>query len=100
MLAHVITPYLHFFGMMTLMATLLKAEMFLRVALSSIFPTVPFLSWRKMLEQDQMPAVDTQRATRLRSGVIVKSCVCRVQAAACSPYRRSWQTVPLIPFGK
>ena len=125
MLAHVITAYLHFLGIMTLMATLLaehvtlqpymtrlhiqrlamidlfygiaagivfltgllrfayfgkgihfymgnqlfyvKVGMFLLVALISIYPTVQFLSWRKMLKQDQMPAVDTQRVTRLRS---------------------------------
>jgi putative membrane protein len=125
MLAHVITAYLHFLGIMTLMATLLaehvtlhphmtrlhiqrlamidlfygiaagivfltgllrfayfgkgihfyvgnplfyvKVGMFLLVALISIYPTVQFLSYWKMLKQDQMPAVDTQRVTRLRS---------------------------------
>ena len=125
MLAHVLTAYLHFLGMMTLTATLVaehvtlqpqmtrlhlqrlartdlfygiaaglvfltgllrfayfgkgihfylgnplfyvKVGMFLLVALISIYPTVQFLSWRKMLKQDQMPAVDTPRVTRLRS---------------------------------
>src|SRR5262245_1556380 len=125
MLAHVLTAYLHFLGMMTLMATLvaehvtlqsqmtrlhiqrlamsdlfygiaagivfltgllrfayfgkgihfylgnplfyLKVGMFLLVALISVYPTMRFLAWRKMLKQDQMPAVDTQRVTRLRA---------------------------------
>src|SRR5215510_4305635 len=125
MLAQVLTAYLHFLGMMILMATLLaehvmlhaqmppvhlqrvartdlfygiaagvvfltgllrfayfgkgihfylgnplfyvKVGMFLLVALISIYPTVQFLSWRNMLKQDQMPAVDTPRVTRLRS---------------------------------
>lgn len=125
MIAHVITAYLHFLGIMILMGTLLaehvmlhsqmppahiqrlaridlfygiaagvvfltgllrfayfgkgthfylgnplfyvKVGMFLLVALISIYPTVQFLSWRKRLKQDQMPAVDTQRVARLRA---------------------------------
>ncbi len=124
MAAHVLTAYLHFLGIMTLMATLLaehvtlqpnmtrlhmqrlamidllygiaagivfitgllrfayfgkgmpfylgnplfyvKVGLFLLVALISIYPTVQFLSWRKLLKQDQVPEVDIQRATRLR----------------------------------
>jgi putative membrane protein len=113
MVAHVIVAYLHFLGIMTLMATLLaehvilqpdmtrlhvqrlamidllygiaagivlltgllrfasfgkgihfylgnpvfymKVGMFLLVALISLYPTMQFLSWRKMLKQDQLP---------------------------------------------
>ena len=124
MVAHVVVAYLHFIGIMTLMATLLtehvtlqpnmtrlqmkrlamtdliygmsagivlitgllrfayfgkgmhfylgnplfyvKVGIFLLVALISIYPTVRFLSWRKMLKQDQIPEVDTQSVTRLR----------------------------------
>jgi putative membrane protein len=125
MIAHVITAYLHFLGIMILMGTLLaehvmlhsqmplvhiqrlaridlfygiaagivfltgllrlayfgkgihfylgnplfyvKVGMFLLAALISIYPTGQFLSWRKMLKQDQMPAVDTPRVARLRA---------------------------------
>jgi putative membrane protein len=45
----------------------IKVGMFLLVALISIYPTIRFLAWRKMLKHDQMPAVDTQGVTRLRS---------------------------------
>ena len=125
MLAHVITAYLHFLGMMVLMATLLaehvmlhaqmppvhlqrvartdlfygiaagivfltgllrfayfgkgihfylsnplfyvKVGMFLLVALISIYPTVQFLSWRKMLKQGALPELDPRIMTRLRA---------------------------------
>jgi putative membrane protein len=124
MVVHVITAYLHFLGIMMLMATLLaehvilqpnmtrlhlqrlaitdliygiaavivlitgvlrfayfgkgipfylgnplfyiKVGVFLLVALISIYPTMTFLSWRKMLQQDTLPEVDTRRVTRLR----------------------------------
>jgi putative membrane protein len=125
MLAHVITAYLHFLGMMMLMATLVaehvtlqpqmtrlhlqrlamsdlfygiaagivfltgllrfayfgkgihfylgnplfyvKVGMFLLVALISIYPTVQFLSWRKMLKQGDLPALALPTITRLRA---------------------------------
>jgi putative membrane protein len=125
MLAHVLTAYLHFLGMMILMATLLaehvmlhtqmppvhlqrvartdlfygmaagivfltgllrfayfgkgihfylgnpmfyvKVGMFLLVALISIYPTVQFLSWRKMLTQGTLPELDPRTMTRLRA---------------------------------
>jgi putative membrane protein len=124
MLAHVITTYLHFLGMMALMATLLaehvtlqphmtrlhiqrlavidlgygmaagivlitgflrfayfgkgmpyylgttlfysKVGLFLLIALISIYPTVTFLSWRRMLKRDSLPEVDMHSVTRLR----------------------------------
>lgn len=124
MVAHVVTAYLHFLGIMILMATLLaehvilqpnmtrlhlqrlaitdliygiaavivlltgilrfahfgkgmpfylgnplfyiKVGAFLLVGLISIYPTMQFLSWRKMLQQDALPEVDAQRVTRLR----------------------------------
>jgi putative membrane protein len=125
MIAHVITAYLHFLGIMTLMATLLaehitlqpdmtrlhlqrlaiidmlygiaagvvlltgllrfayfgkgihfylgnpvfyvKVGLFLLVALISLYPTMQFLSWRKMFKQDQLPEVDRQKVTQLRA---------------------------------
>jgi len=125
MLAHVITAYLHFLGMMMLMATLVaehvtlqpqmtrlhlqrlartdlfygiaagvvfltgllrfayfgkgiyfylgnplfyvKVGMFLLVALISIYPTMQFLSWRKMLTQSALPELDPRTMTRLRA---------------------------------
>jgi putative membrane protein len=125
MLAHVLTAYLHFLGIMILMATLLaehvmlhaqmppvhlqrvartdlfygiaagivfltgllrfayfgkgihfylgnplfyvKVGMFLLVALISIYPTVQFLSWRKMLKQGELPALALPTITRLRA---------------------------------
>lgn len=124
MLAHVITAYLHFLGIMALMATLLaeyvtlqpnmtrlliqrlavidlsygmaagivlitgvlrfayfgkgmpyylgntlfyvKVGLFLLIALISIYPTVKFLSWRRMLKHDSLPEVDMHSVTRLR----------------------------------
>src|SRR5215471_6760628 len=124
MLAHVLTAYLHFLGMMTLMATLVaehvtlhaqmppvhiqrlartdlfygiaagvvfltgllrfayfgkgihfylgnpvfyvKVGMFLLVALISVYPTMRFLAWRKMLKQGDLPALDPYTVTRLR----------------------------------
>ena len=124
MLAHVITAYLHFLGMMILMATLLaehvmlhaqmppvyiqrlartdmfygmaagivfltgllrfayfgkgihfylgnplfyiKVGMFLLVALISVYPTMRFLAWRKMLKQGDLPALDPYTVARLR----------------------------------
>jgi putative membrane protein len=44
----------------------IKVGVFLLVALISIYPTMTFLSWRKMLQQDTLPEVDTRRVTRLR----------------------------------
>ena len=125
MLAHVIIAYLHYLGIMTLMATLLaeyvtlqpqmqrvhirrlaitdlfsgiaavvilitgllrfayfgkgtyfylgnplfylKVGLFLLAALISIYPTRRFLAWQKMLERDQLPAVELPGVTRLRS---------------------------------
>jgi len=125
MLAHVLTAYLHFLGIMILMATLLaehvmlhaqmppvhlqrvartdlfygiaagivfltgllrfayfgkgihfylgnplfyvKVGMFLLVALISIYPTMQFLSWRKMLKQGELPALALPTITRLRA---------------------------------
>jgi len=127
MLAHVITAYLHFLGMMILMATLLaehvmlhsqmppvhiqrlartdlfygmaaglvfltgllrfayfgkgihfylgnpvfyiKVGMFLLVALISVYPTMRFLAWRKMLKQGDLPALDPYIVTRLRIAI-------------------------------
>ncbi len=124
MIAHVVVAYLHFLGIMTLMATLLaehvtlqpnmtrlhlqrlaiidlfyglaagvvlitgllrfayfgkgmpfylgnpvfyiKVGVFLLVALLSIYPTMRFLSWRRMLKQDNLPEVDAKSVTRLR----------------------------------
>jgi tyrosine decarboxylase/aspartate 1-decarboxylase len=124
MVAHVLTAYGHFLGIMTLMATLLaehvtlqphmtrlhlqrlvmidllygiaaglvlitgllrfayfgkgmffylgnplfhvKVGLFVLVALLSIYPTVQFLSWRKLLKQGHVPVVDLPRSTRLR----------------------------------
>src|SRR5215510_11242121 len=124
MLAQVLTAYLHFLGMMILMATLLaehvmlhaqmppvhlqrvartdlfygiaagvvfltgllrfvyfgkgihfylgnplfyvKVGMFLLVALISIYPTMRFLAWRKMLKQGELPALALPSITRLR----------------------------------
>ena len=115
MLAHVLTAYLHFLGMMMLMATLvaehvtlqlqmtrlhlqrlamsdlfygiaagivfltgllrfayfgkgihfylgnplfyIKVGMFLLVAFISVYPTMRFLAWRKMLKQGDLPAL-------------------------------------------
>jgi putative membrane protein len=125
MLAHVITAYLHFLGIMMLMATLvaehvtlqpqmtrlhlqrlamsdlfygiaaglvfltgllrfayfgkgihfylgnplfyIKVGMFLLVALISMYPTMQFLAWRKMLTQGDLPALDPRTMTRLRT---------------------------------
>jgi putative membrane protein len=125
MLAHVITAYLHFLGMMMLMATLVaehvtlqpqmtrlhlqrlamsdlfygiaagivfltgllrfayfgkgihfylgnplfyvKVGMFLLVALISIYPTMRFIAWRKMLKQGELPALTLPTITRLRA---------------------------------
>ena len=125
MLAHVLTAYLHYLGIMTLMATLLaehvmlqpqmtrwhiqrlamidlllgmaagvvlitgllrfayfgkgtsfylgnplfyaKVGLFLLAALLSIYPTVQFLAWRKMLKHDQLPALEPPEVTRLRA---------------------------------
>lgn len=130
MFAQVITVYLHFLGIMVLMATLLaehvilqphmtrlhlkrlaitdliygiaavivlvtgvlrfayfgkgisfylgnplfyiKVGAFLLVGLISIYPTMQFLSWRKMLQQDTLPDVGTRRVTRLRHLVRVE----------------------------
>jgi putative membrane protein len=124
MLAHVLTAYVHFLGMMMLMATLLaehvtlqpqmtrvhiqrlamidlfygiaaglvflsgllrfayfgkgihfylgnplfyvKVGMFLLVALISVYPTMRFLAWRKMLTQGDPPALGPHTVTRLR----------------------------------
>ena len=124
MTAHVITAYLHFVGIMALMATLLaehitlqpnmtrlhmqrlaitdllygiaagvvlvtgllrfiyfgkgihfylvnpifyvKVGIFLLIALISVYPTVKFLSWRRMLKQTRTPEVDAPTITRLR----------------------------------
>jgi putative membrane protein len=44
-----------------------KVGMFLLVALISLYPTMQFLSWRKMLKQDQLPEVDRQKVTQLRT---------------------------------
>lgn len=125
MLAHVVTAYGHFLGIMALMATLLaehatlqpqmtrlhiqrlartdllygsaaglvlltgllrfaytgkgmhfylgnpvfyvKVGMFLLVALISIYPTMQFLSWRKLLTQGQLPDISIQKVNRLRA---------------------------------
>jgi putative membrane protein len=125
MLAHVITAYLHFLGMMMLMATLvaehvtlqpqmtrlhlqrlamsdlfygiaagivfltgllrfayfgkgihfylgnplfyIKVGMFLLVALISVYPTMRFLAWRKLLTQGDRPALEPHTVTRLRT---------------------------------
>ena len=125
MLAHVITAYLHFLGMMMLMATLVaehvtlqsqmtrlhlqrlamsdlfygiaagivfltgllrfayfgkgihfylgnplfyvKVGMFLLVALISVYPTMQFLAWRKVLKQGDLPEIEPHTMTRLRT---------------------------------
>lgn len=124
MIAQVIAAYLHFIGIMALMATLLaehatlqpnmtriqmqrlvsidqfygiaavlvlvtgvlrfayfakgmpfylanplfyiKVGIFVAVGLISIYPTRRFLSWQRMLRQDQLPEVDDESVTRLR----------------------------------
>jgi putative membrane protein len=130
MLAHVITAYVHFLGIMTLMATLVaehvtlqpemtrvhlqrlamidlfygmaaglvfltgllrfayfgkgvyfylgnpvfyvKVGMFLLVALISIYPTMQFLSWRKMLKQGDLPPLDPPTIKRLRAVIRIE----------------------------
>jgi putative membrane protein len=125
MLAHVITAYLYFLGMMMLMATLVaehvtlqpqmtrlylqrlamsdlfygiaagivfltgllrfayfgkgihfylgnplfyvKVGMFLLVALISIYPTMQFIAWRKVLKQGELPEIEPPTITRLRA---------------------------------
>jgi putative membrane protein len=44
-----------------------KVGMFLLVVLISIYPTMQFLSWRKMLKQGDLPAPALPTITRLRA---------------------------------
>ena len=125
MLAHVLTAFLHFLGIMMLMSTLVaehvtlqpqmtrlhlqrlalsdlfygiaagivfltgllrfayfgkgihfylgnplfyvKVGMFLLVALISIYPTMRFLAWRKVLKQGDLPEIAPHTMTRLRA---------------------------------
>jgi putative membrane protein len=46
---------------------LLKAALFVVVALMSIYPTIEFLSWRKVLRQQQVPVVSDSKRRTLRS---------------------------------
>jgi putative membrane protein len=41
--------------------------MFLLVALISVYPTMQFLAWRKMLTQGALPELDPRTMTRLRA---------------------------------
>src|SRR5262245_31480388 len=45
----------------------IKVGMFLLVALISVYPTMRFLAWRKMLKQGDLPALDPRTMTRLRA---------------------------------
>jgi putative membrane protein len=45
---------------------LVKVGLFLLIALISIYPTVTFLSWRRLINGGQHPDVNTKRITRLR----------------------------------
>jgi putative membrane protein len=46
---------------------MLKAALFVVVALMSIYPTAEFLSWRKVLRQQQVPVVSDSKRRALRS---------------------------------
>lgn len=48
------------------MPFLAKAGLFLAMGLLSIYPTVTFLSWRKDLRQDRVPALDAVKLRRLK----------------------------------
>jgi putative membrane protein len=43
-----------------------KLVIFLCVGLLSIYPTIELLRWRKSLQQDQLPAIGSQKITILR----------------------------------
>ena len=45
----------------------IKVGMFLLVALISVYPTMRFLAWRKMLKQGDLPALTLPTITRLRA---------------------------------
>ena len=46
---------------------LMKLALFAIIGLLSAWPTLEFLSWRKSLQQGQLPAMDPGRLARLRS---------------------------------
>ncbi len=59
-----------------------KLSVFIAVALSSIIPTVEFLSWRKDVRKGQEPAVTEQKLRFLRKVIHGESPVDRTLASA------------------
>jgi len=62
---------------------LAKLALFAAIGLLSIYPTLEFLSWRKVLREGRVPAVDPQRLRTLRS-IIHWELVCLVPILACA----------------